>query len=45
MPTALISLVFGLRYKLDMDFLPAAIMVTTLVSMITIPLWQVILAR
>jgi len=45
MPTALISLVFGLRYKLDMDFLPAAIMVTTLVSMVTIPLWQVVLSR
>jgi predicted permease len=44
MPTALISLVFGLRYKLDMDFLPAAIMVTTLVSMITIPLWQLLLS-
>lgn len=45
MPTALISLVFGLRYKLDMDFLPAGIMVTTLVSMVTIPLWQLFLAR
>lgn len=45
MPSALICLVFGLRYKLDMDFLPAAIMVTTLVSMVTIPLWQILVVR
>ncbi|MHB8840839.1 MAG: AEC family transporter [Candidatus Aquicultor sp.] len=40
MPSFLLSLVIGLRYGLDTDFLPAAIVVTTILSMITIPVWQ-----
>lgn len=43
MPTALITSVFGLKYKLDIDLLSGAIMVTTLVSMLTIPFWQIVL--
>lgn len=43
MPSFLLSLVIGLRYGLDTDFLPAAIVVTTLLSMISIPVWQYLL--
>lgn len=43
MPSFLLSLVIGLRYGLDTDFLPAAIVVTTILSMITIPIWQYLL--
>lgn len=43
MPSFLLSLVVGLRYGLDTDFLPAAIVVTTMLSMITIPVWQYLL--
>ncbi len=42
MPTALITSVFGLKYELDTDLLSSAIMITTLVSMLTIPFWQVV---
>jgi len=40
MPTFLLSLVIGLKYGLDVDFLPPAIVTTTMLSMVTIPLWQ-----
>ncbi len=43
MPSFLLSLVIGLKYGLDTDFLPAAIVVTTSLSMLTIPVWQYIL--
>ncbi len=42
-PSFLLSLVLGLRYGLDLDFLPAVIVVTTTLSMLTIPLWQYVL--
>lgn len=40
MPTAMILMVIGLRYGLDTDFIPAAIVTTTMISLITIPVWQ-----
>lgn len=42
MPAMTMSFVIGQRYKLDTDFIPAAIFVTTLVSAITIPAWQLL---
>lgn len=43
MPAAMFSLIIGAKYKLDVDFLPAAIVTTTLLSLISIPLGQYIL--
>lgn len=43
MPSFLLSLVIGLRYRLDIDFLAAVIVVTTSLSMLTIPVWQYVL--
>ncbi|MDI6716366.1 MAG: AEC family transporter [Actinomycetota bacterium] len=43
MPTAMITAIIGLKYGLDTDFLPAAIVATTLISLITIPVWQYVL--
>lgn len=43
MPTALITSVFGLHYKLDNDFLPAAIIGTTVCSLLTVPVLLTIL--
>lgn len=40
MPTFLFSYIIGQRYGLDVDFIPAAVVVTTMISMLTIPLWQ-----
>ncbi len=40
MPSFLLSLVLGLKYGLDVDFLPAVIVATTSLSMLTIPVWQ-----
>lgn len=37
MPTALITSVFALHYDLDNTFLPAAILATTLASVVTVP--------
>jgi hypothetical protein len=44
MPTVMFSLIIGLKYGLDISFLPAVIVVTTLISMLTIPLWQFLVA-
>ncbi len=44
MPAMTLSFVIGQRYSLDTDFIPAAIFMTTAVSALTIPLWQ-LLAR
>jgi len=44
MPTAMFSMVIGLKYGLDNDFLPAVIVTTTMISLITIPIWQYILS-
>jgi predicted permease len=40
MPTFLFSYIIGQRYGLDVDFIPAAVVVTTMLSMATIPIWQ-----
>ncbi|MDP1808481.1 MAG: AEC family transporter [Actinomycetota bacterium] len=40
MPIALMSFVIGDKYDLDRDFLSGAILVSTLLSLVTIPLWQ-----
>ncbi|MDP3012907.1 MAG: AEC family transporter [Candidatus Subteraquimicrobiales bacterium] len=45
MPTVLLSLVIGLKYKLDTGFLAASIFITTLLSILTIPLWQLMITR
>lgn len=42
MPAMTLSFVIGQRYKLDTDFIPAAIFVTTALSAVTIPLWQLV---
>ncbi len=42
MPAMTLSFVIGQRYKLDTDFIPAAIFTTTAVSALTIPLWQLL---
>lgn len=43
MPTMMFSLIIGAKYKLDVGFLPAVIVVTTAVSLLTIPLTQYLL--
>jgi hypothetical protein len=43
MPPFLFSMVIGLKYDLDTDFIPAAIVVCTIISLVTIPIWQYIL--
>lgn len=43
MPTAMVSMIIGLKYGLDTDFLPVVIVVTTMISLITIPIWQYVL--
>lgn len=40
MPAMMFSLVIGLKYGLDIEFLPAAIVATTLVALVTVPAWQ-----
>lgn len=44
MPTVILSLAIGTKYKLDLSFLPAAILVTTLLSIVTIMFWQYIIS-
>jgi auxin efflux carrier (AEC) len=44
MPTFLFSYIIGQRYGLDVDFIPAAVVVTTILSMVTIPIWQYLLS-
>ncbi len=43
MPTVMLSLVIGIKYKLDTSFLPVAILVTTLFSAVTILFWQYVI--
>ena len=40
MPVALMTFVIGDKYNLDREFLSGAILVSTLASMVTIPIWQ-----
>lgn len=42
MPAMMLTLVVGIRFKLDTDFIAAAIFVTTLASVLTIPLMQLL---
>lgn len=42
MPSMMLSLVIGARFELDTDFIASAILVTTVASVATIPLMQVI---
>ncbi|MDO8886577.1 AEC family transporter [Candidatus Oleimmundimicrobium sp.] len=44
MPAAMLSFIIGLKYGLDADFLSVAIVSATVLSMITIPIWQYIIA-
>lgn len=44
MPTALLASVFGLHYQLDNEFLPAAILSTTLFSLLTVPAVMLLLS-
>lgn len=43
MPAVMLSLIIGLKYKLDVHFLPSAILVSTITSLATIPLGQALL--
>lgn len=43
MPSLMFSLILGVRYRLDLAFLPAAIVATTMAGLVTIPAWQVII--
>ncbi|HEB12916.1 MAG TPA: AEC family transporter [Actinobacteria bacterium] len=40
MPIALMTFVIGDKYNLDREFLSGAILVSTVASMVTIPIWQ-----
>lgn len=42
MPTALLTLVFGIKYELNVDFLSSAIFILTIASVVTVPLVQLI---
>ncbi|HDP70470.1 MAG TPA: AEC family transporter [Actinobacteria bacterium] len=44
MPIALLAFIIGLKYELDVDFLPVAIAIATLMSMVTVPIWQCVIA-
>ncbi|RJQ33491.1 MAG: hypothetical protein C4562_00005, partial [Actinobacteria bacterium] len=45
MPPAMLSLVLGLRYKLNVSFLSSAIFIASIISLFTIPLFQLVAAR
>ncbi|MDI6799994.1 MAG: AEC family transporter [Actinomycetota bacterium] len=40
MPPAMLSFIIGLKYRLDTDFLPIAIVTATILSVFTVPFWQ-----
>ena len=42
MPSMMLTLVIGARFKLDTDFIASAILVTTVASIVTIPLMQLL---
>jgi len=42
MPSMMLSLVIGMRFKLDVDFIASAILVTTAACVVTIPLMQML---
>lgn len=43
MPSMMLTYVVALRYRLDTTFVPTAIVLTTIASLVTVPLWQVAL--
>lgn len=43
MPTALLTLVFGIKYELNVDYLSSAIFILTIASVVTVPLMQLVL--
>jgi predicted permease len=43
MPSAMLSLVFGIRYGLDVGFIASAILVTTTGALVTVPAFQLLL--
>lgn len=43
-PSMMLTLVIGARFRLDTDFIASAILVTTVASIATIPLWQVLVS-
>jgi auxin efflux carrier (AEC) len=43
MPSMMLSLVFGIRYRLDVDFIASAILVTTVGAIFTVPLFQILI--
>lgn len=44
MPTAMLTLIFGLKYELNVDFLSSAIFILTIASVVTIPVVQLVLS-
>jgi predicted permease len=43
MPSMMLSLVFGIRYRLDVEFVASAILVTTVGALVTVPAFQLVL--
>ncbi len=43
MPAMMFSLIIGLKYGLDVEFLPASIVGTTFLSLLTVPAWQYVI--
>lgn len=43
MPSMMLTYVVALKYRLDTSFVPTAIVLTTIASLVTVPLWQVAL--
>jgi predicted permease len=39
----MLSLVFGIRYRLDVEFVASAILVTTVGALVTVPAFQLVL--
>ena len=44
MPTALLALIFGIKYRLNVEFMASAVFFLTVASVITVPLIRIILA-
>jgi predicted permease len=43
MPAMMLSLVFGIRYRLDVDFIASAILVTTVGAILAVPAFQILI--
>jgi len=44
MPSMMLTLVIGARFRLDTDFIASAVLVTTVASVVTVPLMQLLAA-